>query len=239
MNNNNQNTNYPPYTNNNPQPNYNNDNYNTNPNYNQNTYSTYNQSTYSNYSNGYNNNSYNSNNYTNPQHNHNYDSYPTSNSKKNKPSTLIFMGLMFLLAGILVTAVQFSERQKYNDIVDDGNSSTAYVTDVDKRTKTVRRKRSSNGRRRTRTETYYYVTATYTVDEQNYPISFESSSSYSYGDTFTVFYEDGNPSNYVREGNDGGSPILGISFVVIGGAISVYGIKKYRDEKDLKAMGLL
>ena len=230
MNNNNYNTNYPPHPNNNPQPNYNhNNNYSSNPNYNHNTYSTYNQNTYSKYNNGYNHN---------PHYNHDYDTSPTSKSKKNKPSTLILIGLVFLLAGIFVTAVQFSERQKYNDIVADGNSSTAYITDVDQRTRTVR-KRSSSGRRRTRKETYYYVTATYTVDKENYPISFESKKSYSQGDTFKVFYEEGNPSNYVREGDDGGLPIFGIAFIVIGGVVGVTGFKKYRDEKELKEMGLL
>ncbi|MEE1280955.1 MAG: DUF3592 domain-containing protein [Acutalibacteraceae bacterium] len=165
-------------------------------------------------------------------------------NKKTKPSTLIFMGVVFLIVGILLTIVNFCEYQDYHAIADDGNSTTAYVTNVEsKTTKTTTRSRhrTKSGRRRkkTTTKTYYYVTATYTVDNQNYSIDFKSDSSYSQGETITVFYEEGNPSNYVREGDDGDSLAFGIALTILGGIFGGIGLKKYRDEKDLKAMGLL
>lgn len=168
----------------------------------------------------------------------------TSESKKTKPSTLILMGVVFLIAGILLTIVNFCEYQSYRAIADDGNSVSAYVTDIEAKTKkttTRSRYRTSSGRRRktTTTKTYYYVTATYTVDNQNYSIDFKSNSAYSQGETITVFYEEGNPSNCVREGDYGDNTVFGIVLIILGGVFGGVGFKKYRDEKDLKAMGLL
>ena len=165
-------------------------------------------------------------------------------SKKTKPSTLILMGVVFLVAGILLTVVNFCEYQSYRAIADDGNSTSAYVTNVESKTsKTTTRSRykSKSGRRRkkTTTKTYYYVTATYTVDNQNYSIDFKSNSSYVQGETFTVFYEEGNPSNCVREGDYGDSIVFCIVLIIAGSIFGGVGFKKYRDEKDLKAMGLL
>jgi hypothetical protein len=168
----------------------------------------------------------------------------TSESKKNSPSNLILIGIGFVIVGILLTIVNLCEYKSYHNIADQGNSASAYITDVEvKTTKSTTRSRykSSSGRRRrkTTTKTYYYVSATYTVDNQNYSIDFKSKSAYAQGETITVFYEEGNPSNYVREGDDGESILFGIIFIIIGGVIGGIGFKKYRDEKDLKAMGLL
>ena len=167
--------------------------------------------------------------------------YKTSDFHKgySNRTTLVVLALLFLLAGILLTAVQVAEHIKYNKLVGEGNSCTAYVTDVDKYTRTVTSKRkNSMGRRTKRKETYYDVTATYIVDHQEYHIEFESSKAYSYSDSFKIYYEEENPSNYVREGDDGGLP-YGIVFLLIGGVISVVELKKHFEEKELEAMGLL
>lgn len=218
--------------------NYNNTNRPPQPSYNSNTYSTYNQNTYSNYNNSYRNNGYRNNGYNrNPRHNYDDDSY-SGKSNKNKPSSLIIMGLMFILAGLFISIIQCNERMKYHDIADEGNSTYAYVTDVDRRTTTTRR-RTSSGRKRKTTKTRYYVSATYAVDNHSYPINFESGSSYTKGESFKIYYQKSDPSNYVIEGDDGGLIIFGIMPIVFGAVIGVVGIKKYRDERDLKAMGLL
>ena len=70
-------------------------------------------------------------------------------------------------------------------------------------------------------------------------MSFTSNSSFSEGQTINIFYADGNPFKYVREGDDGGSPIFGIILTIVGAVVCVVNFKKYRDERDLKAMGLL
>lgn len=174
-----------------------------------------------------------------------YEAYPnTSRSKKNKPSSLILMGVFFLIMGIIISVISLNEYKNYMDIADDGNSTTAYVTNVDRKT-TKRTSRSSHrtksGRRRktTTTETTYDVTATYTVDGENYPVYFTSKSAYSEGETFTVLYEEGKPSNYVRKGDFDTSIVFGVILIIAGIVSDVIGIKRYRDEKDLKAMGLL
>lgn len=176
-------------------------------------------------------------------HNPHYDrnTYTSSSEKSSKssPGSIIIMGLFFLIIGIFLTVIQVSDRMEYNNIVDDGNSVFAQITDVDRRTSTSTR-RTSSGRRRKTTKTYYYVDAVYEVDNTQYPISFKTkSASYSEGGQVQIFYEDGNPANYVREGDDGGSLWGGIASGVMGIVMTIAGFKKYRDEKDLKAMGLL
>ena len=61
----------------------------------------------------------------------------TSTSNKAKPSSLMILGIAWVLIGIFFTVIPFSERKSYNDIVDDGNSTTAYVTNVERKTKTT------------------------------------------------------------------------------------------------------
>lgn len=234
MNYQNRNGNHPPH-NHNGYPNHNTyNNYNGYPNHN--TYNNYNaqpnHNTYNNYNGHPNHNRY-------PEHNHHSYHSSSSRSSKNSPASFIIMGIFFLIIGIIMTIASINERNHYNDIVDDGNSAVAQITDVDRRTST-RTRRSSNGRRRTTTETTYYIDAIYVVDGEQYSVNFSTkSSSYSQGEFITVFYEDGNPSNYVREGDDGDSIIFGIIFSTIGLVFFITGIKKHRDEKDLKAMGLL
>lgn len=162
--------------------------------------------------------------------------YPrTSRRQKDKPSSLILMGIFFLIMGILFSVISLSEYQNYMDIANDGNSTTAYVTNVERKTQKV----TSSSHDRKITKTYYNVTAKYMVDSKYYPVYFTSDSSYSEGDTFTVLYETEKPSNYVRKGDFNVLIVLGVVLIIAGIISGILGIKKYRDEKDLKAMGLL
>ena len=84
-----------------------------------------------------------------------------------------------------MTIASINERNHYNDIVDDGNSAVAQITDVDRRTST-RTRRSSNGRRRTTTETTYYIDAIYVVDGEQYSVNFSKQRYASFESKFTL-----------------------------------------------------
>lgn len=179
---------------------------------------------------------YNINNRDNYTHRY---STTKNTSTKTKPSTIILTGVILLVIGIFITIVQVNDTKNYYALADEGKSTNAVVTDVDKRTSRSTR-RSSSGRRRSTKRTYYYVTATYTVDNQNYNFSFRSYVSYNKGENISIFYEEDDPSNYVKLGDTGvASLVFDIAVVIVGGVVGAVGLKKYRDEKDLKAMGLL
>lgn len=162
-----------------------------------------------------------------------------SRSNKNNPRSLVIMAVFLIIMGIFLTVEEADKCRNYNAIVKDGNSEYATVTDVDSKTTTSRR-RTGRGRYRKTKKTYYYVTATYTVDKENYTLDFKSESSYDYGETIKIYYEEGNPSNYVREGDSGvGTLVMGAGITVAGVVMGGIGIKKLRKEKELKRMGLL
>lgn len=173
--------------------------------------------------------------------NYSYVNADRKRNTRNNPKNTIIMGVVFWVIGILITIVQFNEYQDYKALVKEGNSTNAIVTDVDKKTSTTRsRRRGSTGTRRRTKKTYYYVTATYTVDRENYTLNFKSNSYYVNGEKIKIFYDEDNPSDYVREGDSGvDTLVIGVLVIVVGGIFGGSGYKKYRDEKDLKAMGLL
>ncbi|MEE0264346.1 MAG: DUF3592 domain-containing protein [Acutalibacteraceae bacterium] len=206
-----------------------NNGYRPNTEFNQNN-NFYNPATYNKY-----NNSYNSDHNYNP---HNEQNNATTTTKKTSDSWLfIIVGLIFMVIGTLLTLQQINDRTNYNYMVEHGQSTYAEITDIQRKTT-----RSSSGTGRTRTsstKTYYYIDGIYEVDNQQYTMEFKTQTSSHYvGESIKLYYEVGNPSNYVREGDDGGSIIFGIIFASMGLLAALAGIKDYRDKKALKAMGL-
>lgn len=199
-----------------------------------------NNQNYNNYNNHNNYNNYNR--YNDPRALYNEESTnETRTSSKISPRTLMIMAVVFILIGLLSFASQYNQREIYNSLSEGGNFTYGDIMDVDRRTTTSGsttgyRKRGSSHRTK---KTEYHVSGIYIVEDQIYNFSFTSSSHYTEGETIKIFYEKGNPSNYVREGDDGDSLIVCIIPIVIGGIMGVVGFRKHREIKELKAMGLL
>lgn len=173
------------------------------------------------------------NQYYNPNRNsYKSSSTNTSINPKVSPKFIIFVGIIFLIAGVILTAIQFNDRQHYKALINEGISTSAYVTDSDKKITTSKsRRRNGTSKRRRTTKTYYSVTATYTVDDQSYPITFRSNSDYAEGDAVTIFYEEGNPANSAKEGEYVASPTSGFMIIFAGIGSIIIGFSKLREEK--------
>lgn len=165
-----------------------------------------------------------------------YTAIDKKRSYKSNPKISMIMAVILLLFGIWVIVVQFNEYREYMALAKEENSTNAIVTYVDK--KTTSGNRSST--RRIARKTYYNVIAKYTVDREDYTLEFDSRTSYDVGERIKIFYDEDNPSNYVREGDSGvGTLLAGVLFTVAIGIKGGVGYKKYRKEKELRSMGVL
>ena len=67
------------------------------------------------------------NQYYNPNRN-SYKSLSTNTSinPKVSPKFIIFVGIIFLIAGVILTAIQFNDRQHYKALINEGISTSCY-----------------------------------------------------------------------------------------------------------------
>lgn len=149
------------------------------------------------------------------------------------------MGLYIVIISLFFAVGMAREKLHYHNMVNNGSSVYAEVTDVTYSNKTGSY-HTGKGGRSSGTSIYYHIYAVYKVDNQEYPIEFKTQSTKYLDDkTLHIFYQNGDPTKYVVEGDSGGPIIIIFIPLGIGAALAIAGFKKYRDEKELKAMGLL
>ncbi|MEE0264344.1 MAG: hypothetical protein UD936_01850 [Acutalibacteraceae bacterium] len=151
----------------------------------------------------------------------------------------MIFGLYMVIISLFFTAGMVREKLHYHNMVNNGISVYAEVTDTTYSTKSSSYHTGKGGRSSGKS-IYYHIYTVYEVDNQEYPIEFKTQSTKFLDDkTLHIFYQDGDPTKYVVEGDSGGPVIVMFIPLGIGAALAIAGFKKHRDEKDLKAMGLL
>lgn len=136
------------------------------------------------------------------------------------------LGLIFFIIGVILVVLQSIEYANYKKIYDGGQYTYGVITDV------TREIEDNNGEE---SEIYYYIQGNYDVAGETYEFYFKSSTSEKEGDSIKLFYEEGNPSNYVQEDFSEARYIVGIMCLGVSFILSIFAYKNYLVLKNKKS----
>ena len=144
----------------------------------------------------------------------------TNNTKNPKRREIIVIigAVLLLIFGVYSLGTRFADEMKYNELKEGG--CYTYGT-VDHTTRSKTEKRSYN----------YHAYGSYIVDGQEYEFSFKTSSAIHIGDDVVIYYEEGNPSNYMQEYYFRGSYVKGFLFTGISVALTIMLIISHFDSR--------
>ncbi len=118
------------------------------------------------------------------------------NPKSIKILAFVFI-VIALIFGLSSTYSRYNEEAKYYELKEGGCYTYGVIDDVD---------RSLNRKSRNK----YHAYGTYIVDDQEYRFDFTSSTPLFEQSEILIYYEEGNPSNYIQNGFLKGSYSVGI-----------------------------
>ena len=143
-------------------------------------------------------------------------------SPKSKMVVSAILVIVALIMGITSVCERYIDESKYNELKSGGCCTYGIVDDSDR----IGSRKSKN---KYRAEGYYVV------DGVEYPFSFKSRTKVYEGSEILIYYEEGNPSNYMQEGYLKGSYLTGFLFIAGGIGVSLLYFLKYKSVSGSKS----
>ena len=144
------------------------------------------------------------------------------------PKSIRILSIIFMIGtlifGIYSVSTRSIEQAKYNELKQGGCYTYGVVVDSER----IGSRKSAD---KYRSDGYYVV------DGEEYQFSFKSSSKVYVGSEILIYYEEGNPSNYIQDGYLKGGYLSGFFFIAVAIAIAIWNVVVYYKSKQVSGAG--